>query len=63
MGFGIELKQILKSKGMSVAELSRLTKIPVNTLYAIINRDSKNVSVGTVYKISQALGLNSDEQA
>lgn len=63
MSFGKELKKILENKKMSVAELSRKTNIPANTLYAIINRDSKNINFSTIYKISKALDLGTDEEA
>lgn len=61
MGFGIELKRILKEKGIKVAQLSRETGIPANTLYAIINRDSNNISAGNFNRICNALNLESDE--
>ncbi|WP_177295797.1 helix-turn-helix domain-containing protein [Enterocloster lavalensis] len=63
MGFGIELKRILKKKGIKVAQLSRETGIPANTLYAIINRDSNNISAGNFNRICKALNLGPDEQA
>ena len=63
MGLGLELKKILKDKGMSVAELSRLSGVSANTLYAIISRDSSDISLSTLYKISDALNLETDDFA
>lgn len=63
MGFGAELKRILEKKKIRVAQLSRDTGIPANTLYAIINRDSNNVSVSNLDKICNALDLESDDYA
>lgn len=39
MGYGKNLKEILKEKGMKVPELSRRTNIPQTTIYSIINKD------------------------
>lgn len=63
MGLGLELKKILKKRNMSVAELSRRSGISVNTLYTIINRDSSGISASNMFKISEALNLESDEIA
>lgn len=63
MGFGAELKKILKKKKIKVAQLSRDTGIPANTLYAIINRDSNNVSAGNLGRICNALDLGPDDYA
>lgn len=55
MGFGLELKKILKNRNMSVAEFSRISGISSNTLYAIISRDSSDINSSTLYKINNAL--------
>lgn len=56
MGYGKNLKEILKEKGMKVPELSRRTNIPQTTIYAIINKDINNVSLSNVKKIEAVLG-------
>lgn len=63
MGFGSELKRLLIQKGIKVAQLSRNTGIPANTLYAIIHRDSNNISAGNFNRICKALDLGPDEHA
>ena len=52
MGFGAKLGDILKSKNMTVAELSKQTGISSSTLYAIIRRDSDNVNLSAIQKIA-----------
>lgn len=52
MGFGAKLNNLLKSKNMTVTELSKQTGIPSSTLYAIIRRDSDNVNLSAVQKIA-----------
>lgn len=61
MGLGSKLKNILKSKNMTVTELANLTDISSSTLYAIIRRDSDNVSLDTVKKIATALQMSTDD--
>lgn len=60
MGLGKTLQKILKSKNMTVVELAKSTGIPSSTLYAIIRRDSDNVSLEAVRKISTALQVPLD---
>lgn len=60
MGAGKKLQALLKQRGMSIANLSRDTKISVNTLYALIKRDS-NINATTLEKIAFALNLTIDE--
>ena len=55
MGFGAKLGDILKSKNMTVAELSKQTGISSSTLYAIIRRDSDNVNLSAIQKIASTL--------
>ena len=57
MGFGEKLGNLLKNKRMTVAELSKLTGISSSTLYAIIRRDSDNVNLSAVQKISSVLNV------
>lgn len=58
MGMGNHLKDILSMKGISIKELSKQTGIPVNTLYSITKRDTKNIRVENLQKIADALGFN-----
>ena len=60
MGAGKKLQALLKQRGISIANLSRDTKISVNTLYALIKRDS-NINATTLEKIAFALNLTIDE--
>lgn len=57
MGFGAKLGDILKSKNLTVAELSKQTGISSSTLYAIIRRDSDNVNLSAIQKIASALHI------
>lgn len=60
MGLGKKLQNILKAKNMTVVDLSKSTGISSSTLYAIIRRDSDNVSLEAVRKISTALQIPLD---
>lgn len=42
---------------MSVAKLARAADVPVGTLYAAINRDTKSMDTSTVMKIADALDV------
>lgn len=55
MGLGKKLRALLSEKNMTVAELSRLTGISTNTLYAVIRRDSDTMSGDALVKISEIL--------
>ena len=57
MASGKELKKFIKKKNISVAELSRKTKIPQQTLYSAINRDSC-ISIETLKKIAFAINVS-----
>lgn len=57
MSIGKNLKAILKSKNMTIEELSKKSNISKNTLYAITKRDSFNVRKETLEKISKALDI------
>lgn len=60
MGFGANLKGLLKERGMTLKQFSEKSGIPVNTLYAITKRDSNNVRVETVEKIADTLNITAD---
>lgn len=57
MGIGKNLKIILDNKGMTVAELARLSGIAPQTLYAIIKRDNDKVSMDALLLISKVLDM------
>ncbi len=57
MGMGQVLKQLLNDQNMTIKELSEITGISKNTLYAITKRDSLHVRAETIEKISKALGV------
>ncbi len=61
MGLGIILKDILADKNMSIKELSKITGIPLNTLYSITKRDTINVRQDTIEKISKALDVPTEK--
>jgi len=56
VGVGQELKRILKSKGLTIKQLSEISGVSVNTLYSITKRDSNEVSYKTLESIARALG-------
>lgn len=57
MALGKKLKNILKTKNMTVKELSKLTDIPATTLYSFISRDSETGKVDFLNKICETLGI------
>lgn len=57
MGVGNKLKELLKKKNVTVAELSRESKISAQTLYSIINRDS-NISFENAILIAKILDID-----
>ena len=58
MGIGSNLENILKKKGISVAELSRRSEIPASTIYATIRRDSDKMDFSIQDKITKALNIS-----
>ncbi len=60
MGMGNHLKDILYQKGISIKELSKKTGIPINTLYSITKRDTKNIRIENLQKIADVLGFDID---
>jgi transcriptional regulator with XRE-family HTH domain len=57
MGYGKNLEKAINDKGWSVAELARQAKVNVNTLHAIIRRDSA-VRYDHALRISNVLGID-----
>ena len=61
MGFGKDLSKILDSRNITIYQLSKATGVPATTIHAIIKRDSNNVNIDTLTKISNYLGVSLDE--
>ena len=57
MNIGKVIKEELNRKNMRVSELSKITNIPAQTLYAIIKRNSTRIKIDTIQKISNALEI------
>lgn len=60
MGDGKKLQEILKERNYPVTKLASDTGISVNTLYALIKRDS-GISSSSLNKIADALQISVDE--
>lgn len=58
MGVGIRLKQILKRKGLSIKDLSKISGVSLNTLYSITKRDSERVDILVIMSIAKALNID-----
>lgn len=58
MGIGKQLKAILKKMNMSIAFLSKLSGISVNTLYSITKKDPSSINTSTLQSIAAALGCH-----
>ena len=61
MGLGLRLKEILKSKNMTIKELSQESEVSINTLYSITKRDNNMARYDIVEKIALALGVSVEE--
>ena len=61
MALGKRLKTILEEKGITILELSRMTGISKNTLYAITKRDNDTMKYDNLKKIADALNMTTDE--
>lgn len=61
MGVGRRLKAILRSKGMTIKELSEKSGISLNTLYSITKRDSQRVDNWVVGRIAHTLDVKPSE--
>lgn len=57
MGIGMNFKNILNNKNMTVQYVSRKTGISPNTLYGIIKRDNETVKPDILEKLSKALDV------
>ena len=61
MALGKRLKSILEEKGITILELSQITGISKNTLYAITKRDNDTMKYENLKKIADALNMTPDE--
>ena len=57
MGVGIQLKTILRGKGLTIKELSRQSGVSLNTLYSITKRDSDRIDPVIRKQLAQALSV------
>ncbi len=47
------LKYLLESTKISIQDLSKITKVPISTLYSIINGISNDPKLSTLYALSE----------
>ena len=52
-----KLKEIRKEKAMSVSKLARLSNTSRSRIYAIENGTAENVTIGTLTRIANVLGV------
>ena len=58
MGLGIRIKEILKTRGLTIKELSQMSGVSINTLYSITKRDNNMARYDIVHKIATALNMS-----
>jgi len=61
MAIGKNLKKIIEDRNIKVSELSKISGIQSQTLYAIINRDNDTVKPDILRKIALAMNISVDE--
>lgn len=61
MGIGQRIKEISKSKGLTLRQLAQSTGISYNTIYSITKRDSERIQGNILQKISLALEVSPSE--
>lgn len=52
-----KIKELLKERGVTIKQLSTMTGISYNTLYAAIKRKQKTIALDNAIKISDALNI------
>jgi len=57
MAAGFRLKEILRSKGMTIKQLSEKSGVSLNTLYSITKRDSERIDPVIEVAIANALNI------
>lgn len=58
MGVGVQMKNILRDKKMTIKQLSEKSGISVNTLYSITKRDSERVDRVVLQRIADVLEVH-----
>ena len=53
----IRLKDLMKTKGLTANNLSILSGITPSTLYSLLKEERKDVSVNTVKKLCDGMGM------
>jgi len=53
----IDWRGLLRERGMSLLELSRLSGVPYHRLHYMINRNSESISLETAGRVLRALGV------
>lgn len=61
MAFGNDLKNMIASKGITAAELSRRTGIAKTTLSGMFKSDVDKISIDLFLKICDAIGVDPEE--
>lgn len=57
MGIGIRLKDILKEKNVTIKELSIMSGVSLNTLYAVTKRDNNSLNYQSLKRICDTLNI------
>lgn len=58
MGFGYVVKELLRTREMTIKQLAEKANIPVNTLYSITKRDSIRVDPVIAARVCDALNVS-----
>ncbi|WP_109091828.1 helix-turn-helix domain-containing protein [Clostridium baratii] len=61
MDFYKVLENLMKTRNLSIPEISRATGLSDSTLRSIISRKTKNISLEVAFKLSQGLNVSLEE--
>lgn len=61
MGIGLRLKEILRERGITIKQFSKMSGIPLNTLYSITKRDSNRIDQVIFKQITESLNVTNAE--
>lgn len=61
MGVQEKLRALMKVSGLNASQLAEKANLPKSTVYAILKRDSSNLSYGTSCKLAEALNCSPAE--
>ena len=61
MAIGINLKTLLRDRGVTIKQLSEMSGISANTLYSITKRDPTRIDRLTLERICSTLNIAADE--